>query len=590
MDKVTKANWVAESPDGTYLIVVGIEEQDSAALSDMAIWKINAADGSIAWQMTYGSAGQGSGLETAGFTSDGALIVGGFVEAPGGIGDMLFKSAGFVADAKPFIAKISAVDAAGLVSPSGFEWAHVEADTTYLGSTRAMRIDGGDNIFANVGSRTAVLKLSSSGAVIWSSGQIDSTFQSNDLELVPKDGGMILVGHQFGSTMAGCVGSGCSVVKGAMLKLDSSGALAWGPKLYGNYPGGVNQFAGLAAGDLALVYTECWGVTATYSSSGNSITGYALSCGTGIENCNNPEALSGGGYNAEVQAECASDPRVSWRALTIATDLDGNRVWSRMDSYQGGTASSHGSVQASAAEYLFPVSGGSLAFISDEATGFGFGVISVADGVKCYETLADVLPASEGSDSVEPFRTHADVKTEPHSPPTAPSRGALTSTDAIEVVVAELAGMETGGDTILSYHLEYDGGTAGSTWTELQGYTSNSLALSVVKTGLAVSTAYQVRYRTRNQFGWSSGYSSIASISTLTEPGQVELGSITAIIVGTNVEVAWSAPASNGSPLLAYEILFPTAAGAEPSAEDTSYCDGSLGAIVAATECTIPMS
>jgi hypothetical protein len=188
--------------------------------------------------------------------------------------------------------------------------------------------------------------------------------------------------------MTGCVGSGCSVIKGAMMKLDSSGALVWGPKLFGNYPGGVNQFAGLAAGDWALVYTECWGVTATYSSSGNSVTGYAMSCGTGIENCDNEEAASGGGYSAEVKAECDADPRVSWRALTIATDLDGNRVWSRMDSYQGGTASSHATVQASASEYLFPVSGGKLAFISDEATGFGFGVIKAADGVKCYETLA----------------------------------------------------------------------------------------------------------------------------------------------------------------------------------------------------------
>jgi hypothetical protein len=199
---------------------------------------------------------------------------------------------------------------------------------------------------------------------------------------------MILVGHQFGSTMTGCVGSGCSVIKGSMMKLDSSGAKVWGPKLYGNYPGGVNQFTGLASGDWALVYTECWGITATYSSTGNSITGYAMSCGTGIENCDNGEAAAGGGYNAEVQTECNADPRVSWRALTIATDLDGNRVWSRMDSYQGGTASSHATVQASAAEYLFPVSGGQLAFVSDEATGFGFGIIKAADGVKCYETLA----------------------------------------------------------------------------------------------------------------------------------------------------------------------------------------------------------
>lgn len=210
--------------------------------------------------------------------------------------------------------------------------------------------------------------------------------------------------------------------------------------------------------------------------------------------------------------------------------------------------------------------------------------------MRCYETLAQVLPLEEGSDSVAPFQTHADVKTEPHSPPIPPTRGGLTSTDSIEVVVTELAGVETGGDAILSYHVEYDGGTGGSAWTELQGYTSNSLALSVVKTGLTVSTAYQVRYRTRNQFGWSAGYSSAATISTLTEPGQVEVSTITATLVGTNVEVTWSAPASNGSPLLGYEILFPATAGAEPSAEDTAYCDGSDAAVVAATECTIPIS
>lgn len=73
----------------------------------------------------------------------------------------------------------------------------------------------------------------------------------------------------------------------------------------------------------------------------------------------------------------------------------------------------------------------------------------------------------EGGDAVAPIPTHADVKTEPHTPPIPPSRGGLTSTDAIEVVVAELAGVETGGDAILSYHVEYDAGTGGATWTEL---------------------------------------------------------------------------------------------------------------------------
>jgi hypothetical protein len=94
--------------------------------------------------------------------------------------------------------------------------------------------------------------------------------------------------------------------------------------------------------------------------------------------------------------------------------------------------------------------------------------------------------------------TYADIRTVPHTPPHEPTRGPLSSTDTIEVVITELTEFETGGDGILSYHIEYDGGTQGATWTELQGYTSNSLALSVVQTGLTMSTAYRVRYRARN--------------------------------------------------------------------------------------------
>lgn len=69
-----------------------------------------------------------------------------------------------------------------------------------------------------------------------------------------------------------------------------------------------------------------------------------MACGTGIENCANEQAASGGGFDAATQTECNGDPRVNWRALTIATDLNGNRVWSRQDSYQPGTKTNHATV------------------------------------------------------------------------------------------------------------------------------------------------------------------------------------------------------------------------------------------------------
>lgn len=52
-NKVTKANWIVESPDNTYFIVVGIEEDDSVAYGRSAIWKINAADGATVWKWIY---------------------------------------------------------------------------------------------------------------------------------------------------------------------------------------------------------------------------------------------------------------------------------------------------------------------------------------------------------------------------------------------------------------------------------------------------------------------------------------------------------------------------------------------------------
>jgi len=198
-------------------------------------------------------------------------------------------------------------------------------------------------------------------------------------------------------------------------------------------------------------------------------------------------------------------------------------------------------------------------------------------------------PFSE--DGVNPGQSYADVRTAPHTPPSPPVRGPATSLDRIEAVVQALAGAATGGSPILSYHVEYDAGTAGAAWTELQGYSSNSLSLAVIKTGLAPATVYQARYRARNAFGWSPAYSDAAAIATTAAPGQVDAAAVTVVKVGTNVQVTWSPAADNGSPVSRYEVLFAESpAGAAAFVEETSFCDGSEPAVVEAAECTIPMS
>jgi hypothetical protein len=53
-NKTTKALWMAESPDGKYFAVAGMEE-NADGWSDSVIWKINAADGAIVWKMKHES-------------------------------------------------------------------------------------------------------------------------------------------------------------------------------------------------------------------------------------------------------------------------------------------------------------------------------------------------------------------------------------------------------------------------------------------------------------------------------------------------------------------------------------------------------
>ena len=82
-------------------------------------------------------------------------------------------------------------------------------------------------------------------------------------------------------------------------------------------------------------------------------------------------------------------------------------------------------------------------------------------------------------------------------------------------------------------------------WVELQGYSNNALTLSVIKTGLTISTSHQVRYRARNLFGWSASYSDIETISTVTEPAMIDASTATVAIVGSNVQINWNVSVSN---------------------------------------------
>lgn len=230
----------------------------------MTITKLNEDDGAKIWEMTYVT---GSGAETVAFTSDGGFVVGGYVNSNTSADSMNFKSGGQCEDGQPFLGKISATDAAGTTAPTAFAWTYTQTDTVYAGSAKALRVDSSDNVFAIACTKSCVIKLNGSGTEVWKTGQIDSAIQSNDLEIATD--GVVLVGHRYSTSSTGCDNSSCSVIKGAMMKLDTAGTKVWGYE-YGNYAGGKNQFVGLTAGLDVLVYNECWGVAPRYDSAGTT--------------------------------------------------------------------------------------------------------------------------------------------------------------------------------------------------------------------------------------------------------------------------------------------------------------------------------
>ena len=86
-----------------------------------------------------------------------------------------------------------------------------------------------------------------------------------------------------------------------------------------------------------------------------------------------------------VYFDCLNDPRTIWRALTVAIDFDGNRDWSRMDSFQ-----SQDTPVGSASEFVLSHTDGKVTFITDEAIGFGFVTLDAPDGNKCDDVVAAV--------------------------------------------------------------------------------------------------------------------------------------------------------------------------------------------------------
>ena len=125
-------SWVAESPDGSYIIAVGATNVLVGSTRHIArtITKIDSLNGDIIWTATLPTTDnlgdfRNSGYESVVFTADGGFIVSGFTNNPWDIGSAtdgpMFKSGGQVEEGYPMIERFpSSVANANAINENDF--------------------------------------------------------------------------------------------------------------------------------------------------------------------------------------------------------------------------------------------------------------------------------------------------------------------------------------------------------------------------------------------------------------------------------------------------------------------------------------
>lgn len=149
----------------------------------------------------------------------------------------------------------------------------------------------------------------------------------------------------------------------------------------------------------------------------------------------------------------------------------------------------------------------------------------------------------------------------PRKPLLPPSRNDLLTSDLLlQVDWQALSSPEDGGALVLSYHLQYDDASGGSSWVDLTGLASDEIVFAFgVTSSIQAGIIYSFRYRARNAHGWGPFSDTLKLISArrTDTPAPVVTSN-----EGTNVRISWAIPAyDGGSRLLGYRITIKTALG-----------------------------
>jgi len=222
------------------------------------------------------------------------------------------------------------------------------------------------------GSPATIAMLDSNGAAVWGPTSYPG-FEGTDLQIA-TDGNLAMSGHGPADGGGSVNGPSYTTAAPGGRRLGGSTTVIYGTLMKVQASDGTLMFKAQAAagGTPAIIYNECWGVTAM------SDGGFVLACGTGIENC----AEMTGQTLIDCQAG-TGDPRPGavkrspaiWQSLLAKFDANGNFLWQRVDSYRHscnpGITDPTFEGGSSATEWSVQTRDGGLAAIIDDQIGVG---------------------------------------------------------------------------------------------------------------------------------------------------------------------------------------------------------------------------
>eukprot|EP00941_MAST-03F_sp_MAST-3F-sp1_P002465 g2465.t1 len=379
-------NGVIQLPSGA-IIAVGFRTINGVAKRSMT--KLNVSNGKEEWTSTsFGDSTNSNGafeFITLAHDKTNVLLAG--LSLKPDSENFFFKSYGNTEDGKATISKlpVSVLSKSSAPTVTDVTWTTILPG--FQTSKKAILMPNGESVaaelFGEVEAGThkasAALLNYATGAKIWTNFYGDG-MEGTDI-VASTDGKYLLVsGHGESALKAtGILVDDAPVtgISAKLLKIDAK----TGKKIW------IKSYTAADPARPEMIYNECWGVSHWKS-------GYALSCGTGIENC---KPYSNG--TCTPLATCSAllkdcrrgkgDTRAGasligpamWCSLTIGVSFDGDLLWQRVDQHaepdDGKPGTSNFDATSSAAEYLVTnPTDGKIVVLTDEQNGFGLMIMT----------------------------------------------------------------------------------------------------------------------------------------------------------------------------------------------------------------------